>query len=305
MSRDGRKPVVVLGFPRSGTTLLARVFDAHPEVSCPPETNLLSACGRFLRESGSDGPPLGVLSGLALAGVPEADVLEELRRLVFSMHARLAGGKPVWMEKSGFDIFYLDEIERLLGGHCRFVCIVRHPLDVVLSVKDLVDRAGHYMPELRDYLLRHDGPHLAFAAAWMDRADALDAFVARNAEDCIRIRYEDVVEDPVAVLGGVAGFIGVAAPAPAQMAAALAEPGRIGLGDWKVFDRAAIDRASIGRWRQGLPRGTANRLIPLLAPYLEAHGYPVPKAPRAPGREDVLRQYGVAARMRHSLGRTA
>ena len=147
---SGLAPVVVLGFPRSGTTLLSRILDAHPEVSCPPETNLLGACGRFLRESGTDGPPLGVLSGLALAGIPPEDLLAELRRLVFSLHARLAGGKPVWMEKSGFDIFYLDEIERLLAGHCRFLCLVRHPLDVVASVKELVDKAGHYMPELRE-----------------------------------------------------------------------------------------------------------------------------------------------------------
>ena len=94
-----------------------------------------------------------MLSGLALAGVPEEEVLAELRALVFRIHGRLAGGKPVrWMEKSGFDIFYLDEIERLLAGHCRFLCVVRHPLDVVASVKDLVDKAAHYMPELREHL---------------------------------------------------------------------------------------------------------------------------------------------------------
>jgi hypothetical protein len=153
-----RAPVVVLAFPRSGTTLLGRIFDAHPQVSCPPETNLLSACGRFLRESLGEGPPLGVLSGLALAGMPEEDVLAALRDLVFSIHARLAAGKPVWMEKSGFDVFYLDGIERLLGGHCRYLCMVRHPLDVVASVKDLVETAGHYMPELHEHLLGHDSP---------------------------------------------------------------------------------------------------------------------------------------------------
>ena len=42
--------VVLLGFPRSGTTLLSRLLDAHPEISCPPETHLLSAASRFLSE---------------------------------------------------------------------------------------------------------------------------------------------------------------------------------------------------------------------------------------------------------------
>lgn len=301
MTPSAPLPAVVLGFPRSGTTLLSRLLDAHPEVSCPPETNLLSACGRFLRETGGEGPPLGVLPGLALCGIPEAEVLAELRRMVFALHARLAGGKPVWVEKSGFDIFYLDAIERLLAGHCRFVLLRRHPLDVIVSVRELVDRTGHYMPELREHLLRHDSPYEAFAAAWIDRAAALDAFAARNAAACLALRYEDLVADPAATFGRVAAFLGVAPAASDGLAAG----SRIGLGDWKVFDRPAIDAASVGRWRQALPRQTAARLIPRLAPWMEALGYPVPKPPRAPDREEALRQYALARRLQLSRGGTA
>jgi len=297
-----RQPVVVLGFPRSGATLLGRIFDAHPEVSCPPETNLLSACGRFLRESWAEGPPLGVLSGLALAGMPEEEVLAALRDLVFSIQARLAAGKPVWMEKSGFDIFYLEEIERLLGGHCRYLCIVRHPLDVVASVKDLVETAGHYMPELHEHLLRHDSPYDAFAAAWIDRADALAGFVERNGKGSLLVRYEDLVSDPPEVLGRIAAFMGVAPPTPDLVAAALGAPGRIGLGDWKVFERRGIDDGSVGRWRKDLPRGAAARLIPKLAPYLEGLGYPALRPARQPSREETLRQFELAMRMRLSMG---
>lgn len=300
---DDRPPVVVFGFPRSGTTVLSRVFDAHPEVSCPPETNLLSACGRFLRESEAEGPALGVISGLALAGIPEADVHEELRALIFRLQARLANGKPVWMEKSGFDIFYVEEIERLLAAHCRFVCIRRHPLDVVASVRDLVDKAGHYMAELHTFLRRHENPYQAFAAAWMDRADAVDAFIARHPDRCFAYRYEDLVEHPDAKLAEIAAFMGVAAPAPERIAAAFQDPTRIGLGDWKVFERRAIDRSSVGRWRQALPRVTAARLIPVLAPYLERYGYPVPKPPRVPDRAETLRQFDLAKRMQLSAGR--
>ncbi|MCA9663328.1 MAG: sulfotransferase, partial [Myxococcales bacterium] len=35
----GRSPgIIVLGAPRSGTTLLRRLLDAHPNIACPPET---------------------------------------------------------------------------------------------------------------------------------------------------------------------------------------------------------------------------------------------------------------------------
>ncbi|MFN3287835.1 MAG: sulfotransferase [Sphingomonadaceae bacterium] len=35
-----RRGFAIFGFPRSGTTLLSRLLDAHPQVSSPPETYL-------------------------------------------------------------------------------------------------------------------------------------------------------------------------------------------------------------------------------------------------------------------------
>ncbi len=303
MPATDRPPVIVLGFPRSGTTLLRRIFDTHPEVSSPPETTLLAACGRFMEESASDGPPLGALSGLAMAGIPEADVLAALRAMVFGFHARLAGGKPVWMEKSGFDIFHLHHIERLMAGHCRFLAIIRNPLDVIVSVRDLVDAAGHFMPEFRPWLQRFDSPLRAYAEAWIDRDDALRDFATRHPDTCLAFRYEDLVDDTEAVLRRLTDFIGVAPHPLHDVQAGLAEPGRIGLGDWKTFERTGIDKASIGRWRQGLSRVAAARLVPLLAPALARHGYEIPRVPREPAREDAMRQYGIAKRMRLSQGK--
>jgi hypothetical protein len=298
----GQLPVVVLAFPRSGTTLVRRVLDAHPQVSCPPETNLLSACGRFLRESGGEGPPLGVLSGLAFSGIDEEEVLAGLRQMVVSIHWKLAGDKPVWMEKSGFDVFYLDEIERLMTGHCRFLCMVRNPLDVIVSVRDLVEKAGHYMPELREHLLRHDNPWDAFAAAWIDRAAALQAFVARHPEASLLVRYEDLVDDPLSTFGRITRFIGVPALSATDIDAALAAPGRIGLGDWKALERRSIDAASVSRWRSALPRAATGRLVTVLQPWLEAFGYAVPRVRREPDRGEALKQFEIVMRLQHSKG---
>jgi hypothetical protein len=202
---------VALGFPRSGTTLLRRLLDAHPEISCPPETNLISACGRFLESTPSvEGLTVGVLSGLAFSGIPEDDVLEELRRLVFGLHERIASDKPVWVEKTAFDIFYLEAVEALLVGHCRFVCMVRNPLDVIVSVKDLFDGMDRILPEMHVFVRRHTSLFDAYAEAWIDRMEALGRFMAARPDDCLLIRYEDVVADPLAALTALTGFMDVA-----------------------------------------------------------------------------------------------
>jgi len=95
--------IVVLGTPRSGTTLLRRLLDAHPNIACPPETYVLSAAARFLHaERFSSGLEIGVLFGLGYAGFEESDVLERLRRFAFSFfedHAK-AQGKTRWAEKT-------------------------------------------------------------------------------------------------------------------------------------------------------------------------------------------------------------
>ena len=79
---------LILGFPRSGTTLLSRLIDAHPEISSPPETFMFSSAARFLAEqSAVEGPPIGVLSGLAFAGFEPEEVMGPLRAMLFGWHA--------------------------------------------------------------------------------------------------------------------------------------------------------------------------------------------------------------------------
>src|ERR1700733_15137177 len=39
-----RKPIFVLHTGRSGSTLLRFILDSHPEIACPPETNVALAC---------------------------------------------------------------------------------------------------------------------------------------------------------------------------------------------------------------------------------------------------------------------
>ncbi|PRP93157.1 Sulfotransferase domain protein [Enhygromyxa salina] len=273
-SSSGTAPgIVVVGSPRSGTTLLRRVLDAHPNIACPPETYLFGAAARFLHaDEFAAGLRIGVVDGLSFAGFPEDEVLGRLRGLVFGFLEDYAKkiGKPRWAEKTAFDAFHLDAIRRLCEGHVKFVCIHRHGLDVALSLGDLVAKTGGYVDELHAYMRRYPEPLEAMARAWVDAATAV-AELAEASDDALSLRYEDLTAAPEVELRRVFEFLDE--PYDEELLGrALAGTGGVGFGDWKTYARAKVDRSSVGRWKT-LPTPVQVKLAGICNPTLERLGY--------------------------------
>ena len=265
--------IVILGTPRSGTTLLRRLLGAHHNIACPPESYLLSAAARFLHaERFAAGLEIGVLSGLSYGGFEEEDVLSRLRALVFGLFDDFAKkqGKPRWAEKTAFDAFHVAAIRRICGGHVRFVCLQRHGLDVAISLRDLVEKTGGYVQELHEYVRRFPEPLEAFARAWVDTATAI-ADLADEDDKAIAIRYEDLTADAPAVLADVLEFVGEPWD-DGLIERALGDASQVGFGDWKTYAKNAIDAASVGRWRK-LPRPAQRKLAEVCNPTLTRLGY--------------------------------
>jgi LPS sulfotransferase NodH len=299
MARETDGRLVILGFPRSGTTLLARLLDGHPDISAPPETGLLSATGRFLSElTDVEGPPIGVLTGLAFAGIPPGDVHAALRAMIFGFHERIAAGAKVWAEKTATDIFHLERLEPLLAGHVRFLCIIRNPLDVVPSNVDLARTMGARLSELHAMTRGANTEYDGIAQAWIDRQTVLDDFVERHPDDCLSLRYEDLLADPAVVLGRILDFAGLSGDPENMIAAAFSDTARIGLGDFRINETSGLRPPVENAWRKRLPRTAASRIVPMLAPMLAKHGYAVPKVPPVASRDVAIRQFEMAARMK-------
>jgi len=279
MTQASDKPgIVIVGSPRSGTTLVRRLLDAHPNIACPPETYLLSAAARFLHQDRfAAGLRIGVLDGLSFAGFDEAEVLARLRAMVFGFLRDYAerAGKPRWAEKTAFDAFHLGPIRRLCEGHVKFVCIHRHGLDVAASLHELVTKTGGYVDELHAYLRREPEPLVALAHAWIDTASAVadlaDALGAGDEPSAISLRYEDLTAEPEAELRRVFTFLDE--PWDDELIdRALAGTGGFGFGDWKTYAKPRIDRSSVGRWEE-LPTPVQARLGLLCNPTLARLGY--------------------------------
>jgi protein-tyrosine sulfotransferase len=274
--RESYEGVVVLGFPRSGTTLLRRLLDAHPALCCPPETFVLNACGRFLLgEEITGGLTLGVLGGLAFSGIDTDEVIRRLRELAFGFFRDIcrASGKRRWVERTPADMFQLDGVERICGNHCRYICIVRHPLDVVCSTKELCDELEVFPPELYPYVQRYPAQLEAFAHAWVETHSRLLSFMKAHRDGCVRVRYEELVADPIHEIDRVFKFLGEPTDAEAVVQRAMASKAGIGIGDWKTYEKVRITKDSVGRWHDLTPRRLA-RLAAIVNPLLGDFGYP-------------------------------
>ena len=116
----------ILGFPRSGTTLLEKGLAGHPKIVTLPEIDLLSNCvSEFLQsDEGMDR-----LSGLT------NDQLEVLRDRYWDEADRMLGGNlanKVVVDKMPLHTLALPLINRLFPS-ASIVFAIRDPRDVVLS----------------------------------------------------------------------------------------------------------------------------------------------------------------------------
>jgi len=291
MADTRKEGIILLGLPRSGTTLLRRLLNWHPEVHCGGETFLLTAAARFLRSDRIvDGIDYGVLGGLQAAGIPRETLLSELRGFVTGFFERLAAGagKPRWASKTAIDSFYVPEIESLFAEHARFVCLVRHGLDSALSLKDLCDANETYIRELHEYIVRYPRPLAAFAHAWSDVTGSLLDLAARRPQSTLVLQYEALVRSPGPTLDRLVAFLGLAPGHP--LLEALERDAPSGLGDWKTYGKSGIDPGSIGR-AQALPAATAAMLAPIVNPVLERAGYAPVAEGAAPTPEQAMRRY--------------
>ena len=266
--------VLILGAPRSGTTLLRRILDAHPNLACPGETGVFRAAARFLeRERTGVGVEVGVLAGLAHAGFSRDEVRSRTREFVMSFHREIAqrAGKKRWVEKNAFDAFHVSGIEELCGDSVAYICLVRHGLDVAASMLELCDKSQSFLLDFSEYISRERRPLEAFSQAWVDVNQALLGLVERRPRQAVLVNYEQLAAQPDRELDRLLHFLGEA-PASGLIEKALSRTGSVGLGDWKTYGRRVIDTTSIGRWRS-LPPATQAAMGAIANPMLERLGY--------------------------------
>jgi protein-tyrosine sulfotransferase len=273
MSQSNRG-ILLLGCPRSGTTLLRRLLGNHSNIASPGETGLFRGAANFLRKDTTGvGVDLGVLSGLGHIGVNEKKIKSRLVEFVFSFLDEYteSAGKKRWLEKDAFNAFNLPEIEDIFADKVRYICLVRHGLDVAVSLDEFSQKSRTYVLELHNYVQRSANPLEAFATAWVDISANLRNLLQSQGDNAILVKYEDLVADPDSELERILHFLDEPAE-EGMIENALNDSESIGLSDWKSYARASIGAESIGRW-SSLPPYTISKLASIANETLQVFGY--------------------------------
>ena len=242
------EPVFVLCAGRSGSTLLRFLLDAHPDLACPPETNVPSLCGQLATVwSLIEGAPLSANRGDEPPEIPDAaiaGVRETMDRMTGSYLARR--GKKRYCDKS-LGTARFGYLMTRIWPETKFICLFRHPMDVIASGMEACPW-GLNGYGFDPYIAETPGNAVfALARFWADNAATILAAEEEYNERCYRVRYEDMVADPQAVADGIFDFLGLAPVPGIAEACFAAERERFGPADYKIWNTSRITDDSVGR----------------------------------------------------------
>lgn len=250
-----RDPVFVLCMSRSGSTLLRLILDTHPDLACPPETNIPALCSQLaVVWSLIEGAPLSMQRGDAPPTIPDA-AIEGIRQTMDLMTAPYLRrrGRKVYCDKSLGTAAYADLLMRIYPS-ARFICLFRHPMDMISSGLEACPWGLNGYGFDR-YISESPGNSvMALARYWLDGATAIAAVEEQYPSSCYRVLYEDMVADLERVATGIFDFLGVEQVPEISKAVFSREHERFGPGDHKIWYTSRISQDSVGR-SDSLPVG--------------------------------------------------
>ena len=254
--RGVRTPVFIVGFPRSGTTMLENMLDAHPGFISMDEQPILDRCVEMMKRAGYNYPH-------ELDALRDSDVaaLREDYWLSVSRVVEVAPGQTL-VDKNPLNILRLPLIRRMFP-EARIILALRHPCDVILSC---------YMQDFRSPMFRvlcSDLETLARGYAdmmrfWIDHQALLRAEV-------LDLRYEETVGDFDRQVGRIADFLGIAdRHYLAEFSEAARRKGYIGTPSYSQVIEP-VNTKAVARWQRYRP--WFEPILHILRPVAHHWGY--------------------------------
>lgn len=184
-----KKPVFILGMPRSGTSLIEQILSSHSKVTGAGELPYIGAFTNQLSSSSNFPNSITTIAQDRLYEISNS-YLQKIEALdKYSMHIT---------DKMPHNFLYIGFI-RMLFPSCKIIHCLRDPLDVCLSIyfhnfnqnhpySDNLKNLGHYYNQYRDLM-----------NTWHN---LYDNFI-------IDISYEDLLGDPVLYINKILDHLGL------------------------------------------------------------------------------------------------
>ncbi len=269
--------IFLIGAPRSGTTLLARMLGAHSAVHGGPEPHLITPIAHLGYHGRVDKAPydpfiVAEAARTLVEGLPagERDYLDALRAYTDHLYGRMLAksGKRYLLDKTPANALVLPFLARLYPN-ARYVVLTRHPAAVFASF------AESFFDD--DYDVAH--AHNPILARYVP---AIAAFVREKPAQLVHLHYETLVSGPEAEMKRILEFLGLPFEAGTIDYGSEAEaPKTAGLGDpITVGQHTRPMTASLEKWAETLAGDAAKlekvrRMTDRLDPAdLEVWGYP-------------------------------
>lgn len=239
-------PLFILGAHRSGTSLVRRMFNSHPDIACPPETFFIARYVAMLDDEMTRG-------GYEAFGMDGEAMRDDLARKAASLHEafRRACGKAIWADKTPHYLSIAEGIDRLFAQRPRYILVRRHPLDIAHSIW----KRGWRFNDIED----------GFDASLeyvRESIEQLDAFERAHPDRCARLVYRDLCADPARELAAAMARIGLAYDA--EMLEFGNRQHNYGLEDPVVRGKKTVD-LSEGAW-QGWSAQQRQRAVDVFGP---------------------------------------
>lgn len=265
------EPVLLLGYPRSGTTLLRLSMTCHSGIVIPPESSFLTWLMPRYQTIQPQLEPDQVLKYIGdlensrkfdtwalRLDLVRSEILSrhpenyaQLCACVYHAYARMRN-KPAakWGDKNNVHIRHTRSLMELFPD-AHVVILARDPRDVLASIRDAneLGRNHPYGPAL-------DEDVLAFAQSWaLQYVDALSALDVTRPQSLSIIRYESLVRDTESTLRSILermnlGWDSRMLNAHEENRVQHLEPD-LTLA-WKLMTLQPPSTVRIGRWRSSL-----------------------------------------------------
>ena len=205
-----RQLFFVGGAPRSGTTWLQQMLDAHPDISCSGEGLLRRHLAEPLahvmtqRRAALAEKNAGLFrhTGGFLPPTPNDDAALLRMAILLELKRQCAGGSYGAVgEKTPENVFFFPQLKALFST-AKFIGIARDPRDVLTSAWHFF-RGGAGDDAVKTEFIRQALPSLDSGAR------AMLALVEANPAECVAVTYESLLHAPAPILAHLCRFLGV------------------------------------------------------------------------------------------------